>query len=397
MTERFARAVEADPGFALGHVGLARARMIGADMVGAREAMRDARKLAEGLPAKQAAHLHTMGLLIDGNAAGAREAVREHVRSHPRDVLIAQLCTSVFGLIGFSGMPGREADQLAYTAALLPHYGDEDWWILSQHAFSLCEVGRLDEASDMIDRSLALRPQNAHAAHVRSHTYYEAGETETGRAYLDAWLPGYSPKGLLHAHLAWHSALWAMEQDDMDRLWQAVDAHIRPSASQAAPIIKLTDAAAILYRAELAGQTVAPERWQEVSRYALDAFPNGGLAFVEFHAALAHAMAGNPEALHAVLENAKGPLAEIVQACGEAFAAITRSAWSEAVAHLTVALADHARLGGSRAQRDLLELSMLHALLKMGRGEEARRLLALRRPVFGDHVPLAAWQRTVLH
>ena len=46
-----------------------------------------------------------------------------------------------------------------------------------------------------------------------------------------------------------------------------------------------------------------------------------------------------------------------------------------------MALADHARLGGSRAQRDLLEFALLSALLKLGNSDEARRMLAMRRPV----------------
>jgi len=64
----------------------------------------------------------------------------------------------------------------------------------------------------------------------------------------------------------------------------------------------------------------------------------------------------------------------------EAFGALSAGHWAEAAALLTEALADHARLGGSRAQRDLLEFALLGALLKLGRAEEARRLLALRRP-----------------
>ena len=44
-------------------------------------------------------------------------------------------------------------------------------------------------------------------------------------------------------------------------------------------------------------------------------------------------------------------------------------------------MADHARIGGSRAQRDLLELALLTALLRQGRAEEARHITALRRPV----------------
>ena len=54
------------------------------------------------------------------------------------------------------------------------------------------------------------------------------------------------------------------------------------------------------------------------------------------------------------------------------------------MALLTSAMADHARLGGSRAQRDLLELALLSALLKLGKDEEAKRLLMLRRPALAN-------------
>lgn len=56
----------------------------------------------------------------------------------------------------------------------------------------------------------------------------------------------------------------------------------------------------------------------------------------------------------------------------------------QAITFLTSAMADHARLGGSRAQRDLLEFSLLGALLRLGRDDEARRLLELRRPALAQ-------------
>ena len=52
-----------------------------------------------------------------------------------------------------------------------------------------------------------------------------------------------------------------------------------------------------------------------------------------------------------------------------------------AEAELIPVMADHARLGGSRAQRDLLELTLVNVLIRQGKAGEARRLLAMRRPL----------------
>ena len=54
-----------------------------------------------------------------------------------------------------------------------------------------------------------------------------------------------------------------------------------------------------------------------------------------------------------------------------------------AIATLEPALAETVRIGGSRAQRDIIENTLLAAYLKDGRGTDARRLVAAhtdRRP-----------------
>ena len=45
--------------------------------------------------------------------------------------------------------------------------------------------------------------------------------------------------------------------------------NIGPGASQGLPINVLTDAAALLYRSEIAGHKVAPALWRDLSDYAL--------------------------------------------------------------------------------------------------------------------------------
>jgi tetratricopeptide (TPR) repeat protein len=386
----FDAALDADPDFALAHAGLARAMMYEGDMAGAKEAVTRSGELAAGASPREQSHVGILALLLQGRAAETRQRVAGHVAEHPRDALVAQVCTNIFGLIGMSGEAGREAAQLAYTTLLLSDYG-EDWWLLSVHAQALCEVGRLDEALSVMERSLALNPGNANASHFKAHTLYEAGETGPGRAYLAEWIAGYDRRALLHGHLSWHRALWALEQGEDVEMWMLFDDAIAPGSGSSLPINVLTDSAALLWRAELAGMRVDPARWAALSRYATAFFPDPGQSFADIHAALAHAMAGDGAALARFAETTTGFAADLVRPVAEAWGAAARQDWQAALDTMTPVMADHARLGGSRAQRDLLELSFVAMSLKLGRTDEARRTLSARRAVFAPHPPLAGW------
>jgi tetratricopeptide (TPR) repeat protein len=386
----FSAAVEADPHFVLAHVGLARARMYDGDMQGARAAMLDALAIDAVLADREASHVAIFDLLVSGRSAEARQAVFAHVREHPRDVLVAQICTNIFGLIGMSGEPGRESLQLAYTARLYEALG-EDWWILSVHGQSLCEVGRLDEAMDMMERSLSLNNANANASHFKAHTLYEKGEGAAGRAYLATWIEDYDRRALLHGHLSWHRALWALEQADDADLWAIYDTCIAPGASQSLPVNVLTDAAALLFRAGIAGLSVTREHWRDLSEYAAKFFPDPGMSFADIHSALAHAMAGDGERLATLAETKRGFAADLVRPVAQAWGAIAREDFGKALQLLTPVMAKHERLGGSRAQRDLLELTYLNLLLKTGRAEEAHRTITARRPVFTESAPVSGY------
>ena len=135
VADAFQTSIDADEGFALAHIGLAREMQLRAQPDRVRESLTRARELAPGLSARERSHINASALLLTGKSAEAREAVYEHVKEWPTDVLIAQMCTSVFGLIGFSGLPGREAEQLAFMARIAPHYGD-NWWCRAQLAFA---------------------------------------------------------------------------------------------------------------------------------------------------------------------------------------------------------------------------------------------------------------------
>lgn len=386
--EAFEAAIAADPRFALGHVGLTRALMTAGQMGDAKEAFARATALAADVTEREQSHINATTLILEGKAAAARAAVKAHVRDHPRDALVAQLCTSVFGLIGFSGEPGHEADLLAYTESLLPHYAD-DWWMMGAHAVSLCETGHVAQSEALMDRSLALNPRNANGAHFKSHAQYEAGETTRGRAYLTGWMEGYDDRAVLHGHLNWHLALWALHDGDQAEMWARIDGMIGPGASKGLPINTLTDTAAILHRASLAGISVAPERWKAVSDYAAEYFPNPGQSFADVHAALSHAMAGEGDRLARIAEARDGFADDVVRPLAVAFGQIARGNWAGALEDLAPVMAACERLGGSRAQRDLIELTYVNALVKTGHTDEARRVLLIRRPVLAASPPVA--------
>ena len=386
MIPAFEAVTREDAGFALGWVGLARAHHAFGLGAGALAALERAEALTDGLTPREVSHINAFALLLRGQGPQAYRAIRDHVDTWPRDALVAQTCSSVFGLIGFSGQPGREAEILAFTAGLMPHYGD-DWWMTSQYAFALCETGNIEKADQMIDQALAQRPRNAHGVHVRSHIWYEAGATEEGLSYLNTWLQDYENDGIMYSHLYWHAALWSLAQGDTQAMWDRVDAAVSPASGSTSPAINiLTDTASILHRATLAGVAVDAERWKGVSAFARQAFPATGNAFIDVHAALAHAMAGDNAALEQIITRPAGPAADLVPDLAAGYRAMAAEDWSSAAGSMMRAMADLARIGGSRAQRDMVEQSLLTCLVKAGRAQEARDIASLRRPLLAESI-----------
>jgi hypothetical protein len=360
------RALAADPDFALAHCLLARLHQVHGRGPDARAAAQRAVELARSLTPRERGHVNALAKVVAGDGPGALAAIREHLAEFPRDALVLLPCVGVFGLFGFSGQAGREAALVGFLAPFERHYGD-DWWFRGVLAFAQAEVGDLAAARSNIDRSLAGNPRNANAAHFRAHVDYESGQDAAGLAWLDQWLADYDKAGLMHCHLAWHVALWNLDLGRHDAAWAVYDAHVRPGGAWGPPLNVLTDGASFLFRAELAGAPRAVDRWREMADYARTSFPRPGLAFADAHAALAYAMAGDDAAMASLVANARGPAADMVAALAGGFAAFARGDWTAAVAAFEPACAEHERIGGSRAQRDLIDYALLIAARRAGR------------------------------
>lgn len=380
----FRRALAADPDFALAHAGLARSMFLAAQVPPARTAAARARELATRATPREQGHVNAISLAIEGKAPDALAATREHVALYPRDAMALAPATGVFGLVGFSGRQQREEELLELLRGLAPHYG-ADWWFLGVLAFAACECGLLDEAWDLIERSLGGNPRNAHGAHIRVHVLYEKGEPERASAYLDGWMPGFAREGLLHCHLSWHVALLALELGKLDRAWATYRSDVHPGGAWGPPINVATDSPAFLWRSELTGEPRRPDLWREVHDFAGKSFPKARVAFADVHRAVACAATGDSAGLERLVGELREclaagtlPAGPVVATLAAAFGAFARADWDDAIALFERALPETARIGGSRAQRDLVEHTMVAAYLKAGRAADARRMIARR-------------------
>ena len=378
--ETLIRAVAADPAFALAHIALARARFIRMQIPAAREAVALARALVDAASERERSHVHALALAMEGKPVDSLAATREHLARWPRDAMVAAPVAGVFGLLGFSGRAEREAELLEFMDSLAPHYGD-DWWFALAHAFAACEMGQLDRAATLIARSLAGEPRSGHGAHVHAHVLYEQQAHGAASEYLEAWLPGYDRQAVMHCHLSWHLAMSALGQGDAARAWQLFRTSVKPGGAWGPPLNLLTDAASFLWRAELAGQPRDEALWRELRDYATHYFPKAGVTFADVHVALVLVANGDDagvERLAAELKerHAAGRLAagEVVPRIVEGLGAYGRGDWNRVIEELEAALPEAQRIGGSRAQRDLVSRTLFAAYLRAGRSEEARKL-----------------------
>jgi len=379
IDEAFRNAIAADENFALAHVALARSLQVLGRGREARDPLARALALAPATTTREQSHIAIFARILNGQGAEAVAMISEHIKEWPRDAMVLAPATGVFGLIGFSGKSGREVQQLAMLEPLATHYGD-DWWFRTVLAFAEIELGKLESGLRNIEMALRGFPRNAHAAHIKAHLFYEKGQREEGLADLARWNATYPREGQLHCHISWHLALWSLETGRRDQAWTIYREALHPGGSWGPQINVLTDCASFLARAEMAGEPRSPELWRDISQYAAKWFPNSGIIFADMHSALAFAMAGDGEALAKIIENPKGPAADILVPIARGFDGLARQDWTRVVEELTPVLKTHERVGGSRAQRDLLEYAVTCALLRSGRGDEARRLIASRRP-----------------
>jgi tetratricopeptide (TPR) repeat protein len=380
------RAIAADPGFALAHAGKAQVLMREGNVTAARAALAAAKDAAAGLSEREASHIGFFDLVFAGQTDAAITVLYTHLAAWPRDAVVVASGANPNGVIGGSGRIGQKHQIAALMDSLAAHYGD-DFWFLSYHAMGLSEDGQLGLARAKIEQSLAANPNNAHGAHGLAHVCYETGELDAARTFLSTWLAAYPREGFFHGHLSWHLSLCEIQAGDWTKALRLYRDAMALDRHSGGPQQKVSDGAAFLWRSELAGHPRDAAAWRGLYGYANSALPRPGSGLADLHVILAQAVMGDDAALDVrtrqmeeLARDGRYPSGSYLPALARGFTAFEHGNFSAAIEALAPLAGENERIGGSRAQHDLIEFTLLKAYINANRLEEAQGLLTERRP-----------------
>jgi Tfp pilus assembly protein PilF len=383
--EAFDRAIAADPDFALAHVARARIHSTFQQGGPARtEAAAARQQVARRGSMRERTHVETLALAVEGNIAAALSSALKHLESWPRDAVVLSLPLGAFGLFAFSGMADHDQARQDLCERYAPHYGN-DWWFLANYGWSLTENGQVARGRAMTERAFDMRRTNAYAAHALLHAMFEDGTVADADALVTQWIGSYDRSGILHGHIHWHQALGALELGDAQKALSIYQNVLRPAVSVAPPLNAMSDCASLLWRLQAYGHAVPADLWADADTYAKAHFPKSSLPFVEMHMALLAAATHNQAALEerlrlieARLRDQKLPAGPVVPQICQALGAFAGEDYAACVTRLEPVLSEVVRIGGSHAQREIIEDTFIVALIRAGELPRAREHLDRR-------------------
>lgn len=392
------RALAESPGFTMAHLLRAYLHLTGTEPAGlpvARASLEAAQALAAD--AREAGHREAVRALCEGRWHDAGRVLEDVAIESPRDLLALQVGHLIDFFTGRSRMlRDRIARALPDWDARVPGFHA----LLGMHAFGLEECGDYANAEARGRRAVELEPRDGWAWHAVAHVLEMQDRRAEGIAFLRSDTDAWSRQSAFAVHNWWHLALFHLDRGEVGEVLALFDGPIHGARSPV--VFDLIDASALLWRLELMGVAVGA-RWQSVAELWAPLAGAGSYAFNDAHALMAFVGAGRSERIREVFAAQERALArgddnadftsEVGAPVARAIAAFGEGAYAECVRRLRPVREIAARFGGSHAQRDLIDRTLLEAARRSGQGTLARALEAERgalRPASAGRKP-GAW------
>jgi len=374
-------ALRASPDMTMGQVLVAYLNLLGTESL-ALPAAREALAAARALPAneREAAHCRAIEHLVNGRWHAAGRVLEDLSIRYPRDALALQAGHSIDFFVGDSRMlRDRIARAIGHWRPEMPGYHA----LLGMYAFGLEETGAYARAEAVGRRAVELQPQDGWAWHAVAHVLEMQGRRRDGIAWLGEHRATWSEDSFFATHNWWHLALFHLGLDQVDEALALVDRQLLGPASPL--VLNMIDASSILWRLQLRGIDVG-ERWQALAERWAPQAEAGNYAFNDMHAMMAFVGSGRDDdaaRLIAAMDRALVAdgdnvdfLKDVGHAATRAVQAFGQQRYGDAVQLLRPVRSEAHRFGGSHAQRDLIDLTLIEAAERGGEHDLAD---ALRR------------------
>ncbi len=381
------RAIAAAPDMVMAHVLKAWMHLMGTEPAGLPVA-RACHQAGAALPAneRERGHLQAIRLVTEGLWRDAGRVLEDVSAAYPRDALALQTGHLIDFFTGDSRMlRDRLARALPAWDLKVPGYHAA----LGMHAFGLEETGDYARAEKTGRRSVELEPRDGWGQHAVAHVMEMQNRPRDGIAWMRANPDAWSRDSSFAVHNWWHVAVFHLEVGDVDEVLRLYDGPINGKRSRI--ILEMIDATALLWRLHLRGVDVG-NRWEALADDWAPVATAGNYAFNDVHAMIAFVGAHRGKAQRAVLESQRHALTgsgdnvlftrEVGYPAALAIQAFGDGNYAECVRLLRPIRSYAHRFGGSHAQRDLLDLTLIEAALRGGNrplaSALARERIALR-------------------
>jgi tetratricopeptide (TPR) repeat protein len=391
LLEQLERLVAEHPTFAMGQALAAYLHLTSTDQAD----LGAARTFAEALAVssrndRETAHAATIDAWLDGDWHGAAQRLDDLLVEWPTDVLALMIGHQLDFFVGDArNLRDRIGRSLGAFDPDHPHRA----FARGMQAFGLEESGDYAAAEAAALEALHHNPDDVWALHAGAHVFEMQGRVDEGLAFMESRVADWGEGNLFTVHNWWHLALYNLEQGRHDRVLEIYDRQVHHDGSDGVPL-ELVDASAMLWRLHLDGVDVG-NRFDPIA----DAWA-GNLegvaswyAFNDVHAVMAFIGAGRIDTAAAVVGRLTADVdtpvwrsnhsmtAEVGLPVSRALVAFGQGRYDEAVDHLWPARRTFHRFGGSHAQRDALERTLVEAAVRAGRGSLVERLVSERLAV----------------
>ena len=364
-------ALAAAPDMVMAHALKAYLYLLGTEPVGlpvAREIVAAAARLPA--TARERGHLETARLLAEGRWREASRVIEDVAIEHPRDALALQVGHQIDFFRGDSRMlRDRIARALPAWSGSIPGYHA----LLGMHAFGLEETGDYAQADKQGRKAVDLERRDTWAWHAVAHVLEMRNQPREGIAWMTTDTNAWAKDSFLAVHNWWHLAVYHLELGANEEALRLFDDCVFGTRSTI--VLEMIDASALLWRLMLRGVDIG-DRFAQVAHTWAPVAGAGNYAFNDMHAMMAfvgssrekeqqQVLNAQQAAMESGLDNAMftrdvgSPATRAIQAFGQ-------GRYAECVELLRPIRHIAHRFGGSHAQRDLLDLTLIEASRRAG-------------------------------